>query len=138
MDSAFLGLFSTSCTPSFSGHGYPTQYAANTCRPRSDRFWLLELRVSRHFSTFYEPSVQTMDTQLNALPTLPVRARTLFWLLELRVSRTRTKPLRSGKDEGPARRRWTSATRATYTLFSPSFQPWRPSGGRRWSGRPPQ
>jgi len=30
---------------------------------------------SRHFSTFYEPSVQAMDTQLNALPTLPVLAR---------------------------------------------------------------
>src|SRR5271166_395242 len=36
----------------------------------SDRFWLLELRVSQHFSTFYEPSVQAMDTQLKALPTL--------------------------------------------------------------------
>jgi len=38
----------------------------------SDRFWARELRVSQHFSTFYEPSVQAMDTQLNALPTLPV------------------------------------------------------------------
>ncbi|MGZ3353819.1 MAG: hypothetical protein ACXVBO_03020, partial [Isosphaeraceae bacterium] len=28
------------------------------------RFWLLELRVSQHFSTFYEPSVQAMDIQL--------------------------------------------------------------------------
>ena len=44
-----LGLFSTSCGPSFSENGYPTQCAANTCRPRSDRFWLLELRVSRTF-----------------------------------------------------------------------------------------
>ena len=26
--------------------------------------WLLELRVSQHFSTFYGPSVQAMDTQL--------------------------------------------------------------------------
>src|SRR5271166_7034946 len=49
-----------------SGHGYPTQRAANTSCPRSDRFWLLELRVSRHFSTFYGPSVQAMDTQLGA------------------------------------------------------------------------
>ncbi len=32
----------------------------------SDRFRLRELRVSRHFSTFYGPSVQTMDTQLGA------------------------------------------------------------------------
>ncbi len=38
----------------------------------SDRFWLLELRVSQHFSTFYGSSVQAMDTQLNAQPTLPV------------------------------------------------------------------
>ena len=30
------------------------------------RFWLLELRVSQHFSTFYGPSVQAMDTQLCA------------------------------------------------------------------------
>jgi hypothetical protein len=28
--------------------------------------WLLELRVSQHFSTFYGSSVQAMDTQLNA------------------------------------------------------------------------
>jgi len=28
-----------------SGHGYPTQCAANISGPRSDRFWLLELRV---------------------------------------------------------------------------------------------
>ena len=30
----------------------------------SDRFGLCELRVSQHFSTFYGPSVQAMDTQL--------------------------------------------------------------------------
>ena len=35
--------------PQLSGHGYPAQRAANTSRPRSDRFWLLELRVSRTF-----------------------------------------------------------------------------------------
>src|SRR5271157_3260365 len=73
----FSDFFSTSCGPSFSGHGYPTQCAANTCRPRSDHFWLRELRVSRHFSTFYGPSVQSMDTQLGALPTLPAPARTV-------------------------------------------------------------
>ena len=43
----------------------------------SDRFWLRELRVSQHFSTFYEPSVQAMDTQINAPSTLPVLARTV-------------------------------------------------------------
>ena len=56
---------------------YPTQRAANTSCPRSGCFWLLELRVSQHFSTFYGPSVQAVDTQLNALPTLPVLARTV-------------------------------------------------------------
>src|SRR5208283_350779 len=70
-------LFLTSCGPSFSGHGYATQSAANTSCPHSDRFWLRELRVSRHFSTFYGPSVQAMDTQLHALPTLPVLTRTV-------------------------------------------------------------
>jgi len=30
------------------------------------RIWLRELRVSQHFSTFYGPSVQTMETQLGA------------------------------------------------------------------------
>src|SRR5208337_2160065 len=49
LNSAFLGLFYTSCGPSFSGHGYPTQRAANTSCPRSGRSWLLELRVSRTF-----------------------------------------------------------------------------------------
>jgi len=43
----------------------------------SDRFWLCELRVSQHFSTFYGSSVQSMGTQLNALPALPVFARTV-------------------------------------------------------------
>jgi hypothetical protein len=32
----------------------------------SDHFWLRELRVSQHFSTFYGSSVQSMDTPLNA------------------------------------------------------------------------
>ena len=60
-------------------------------------------------------------------PWIPSRARCQhllsrsdrFRLLELRVFRTRTKPLCGGKDEGPARRRWTSATHATRTKFSP-------------------
>ncbi len=43
----------------------------------SDRFRRRELRVSQQISTFYEPSVQAMDTQLNAPSTLPVRARTV-------------------------------------------------------------
>src|SRR5208337_4589919 len=51
LNSAFLGLFSASCGPSFSGHGDPTQSAANTCRPCSNRFWLRELRASQHFGS---------------------------------------------------------------------------------------
>ena len=62
VNSAFLDILRLIC----SVHGYPTQRAANTTRPRSYRLWLLELRVSRHFSTFYGPSVQSMDTQLGA------------------------------------------------------------------------
>src|SRR5208283_1775436 len=49
-----------------SGHGYPTQGAANTSCPRSDRLRLRELRESQHFSTFYGPFVQAVDTQLGA------------------------------------------------------------------------
>src|SRR5271157_2723034 len=48
----------------------------------SDRFWLCELRVSQHFSTFYGSSVQSMGTQLNALPALPIRARTVSGCLK--------------------------------------------------------
>ncbi|MGZ5941929.1 MAG: hypothetical protein ACXWN8_05750, partial [Isosphaeraceae bacterium] len=44
----------------------------------SDRFWLLELGVSQHFSTFYGSFVQAIDTQLGArrrrrIPTIVVR-----------------------------------------------------------------
>jgi len=49
-----------------SVHGYTTRRPANTSCPRSGRFRLRELRVSRHFSTFYGSSVQSMDTQLGA------------------------------------------------------------------------
>ena len=49
LNSAFLGLFSTSCGPSFSGHGYPTQGAASTSCPRLERFVSLNSAFSRHF-----------------------------------------------------------------------------------------
>src|SRR5271157_522649 len=39
--------------------------------PRSERFVCLNSAFSRHFYTFYGPSVQAIDTQLNALPTEP-------------------------------------------------------------------
>ena len=52
LNSPFLGLFWTSCGPSFSGHGYPAQRAAKTSCPRSDRFRLRQLRVSRTFLDF--------------------------------------------------------------------------------------
>ena len=41
--STFLNILRAIC----SGHGYAAQRAVNTSRPRSDRFRLLELRVSR-------------------------------------------------------------------------------------------
>jgi hypothetical protein len=49
-------------------------------------FW--NSAFSRHFSTFYGPSVQAMDIPLNALQHLLSSLRAFFWLLELRVSRT--------------------------------------------------
>jgi len=57
LNSPFLGLFWTSCGPSFSGHGYPAQRAANTSCPRSDRFRLLELPVSRTFLDQLRPQL---------------------------------------------------------------------------------
>src|SRR5271157_2481362 len=51
-----------------SVHGYTTRRPANTSCPRSGRFRLRELRVSRHFSTFYGSSVQAMDAQFGARP----------------------------------------------------------------------
>ena len=77
VNSAFLDI-----SQHFTGHLFrpwiPSSVrGANTSCPRSDRFWLRELRVSQHFSTFYGPSVQAMDTQLNAPPTLPVLTRTV-------------------------------------------------------------
>jgi len=57
LNSVFLGLFWTICGPSFSGHGYPNQRAANTSCPRSGRFWLLELRVSRTFLDQLRPQL---------------------------------------------------------------------------------
>ena len=59
----------------------------------SDRFWLLELRVSQHFSTFYGPSVQAMDTQPGALPTDPGGAHQLV-LPYIRESVNTTYPSR--------------------------------------------
>ena len=52
-------ISAASCrTPSFSGNGYPTQCAANTSRPRSDRFGLLELRVSRTGTKPLRPTIR--------------------------------------------------------------------------------
>ncbi len=84
-----------------SVHGYPTQCAANTSCPRSDRFWLLELHVSQHFSTFYEPSVQAMGIQLNALPALPVRARTVSACLNSAFLGLERKRSAVGKTKAP-------------------------------------
>jgi len=49
-------FFSTSCGPRFSGSGYLTQCIASTSCPRSGRFWLRELPVSRTFPDFFRAS----------------------------------------------------------------------------------
>ena len=41
----------------------PNSRRANTSCPSSDRFRLRELRESQHFSTFYGPSVEALDTE---------------------------------------------------------------------------
>jgi hypothetical protein len=57
-------------TPAWNQGDPPCEFPPGPPGPRQgwaaglDRFWLLELRVSQHFSTFYGPSVQAMDTQL--------------------------------------------------------------------------
>jgi hypothetical protein len=66
VNSAFLDI-----SQHFTGHLFrpwipSSARGGNTSCPHSDRFWLRELRVSQHFSTFYGPSVQAMDTQLGA------------------------------------------------------------------------
>ena len=81
----------------------------------SDRFWRLELRV---FST--NLNILRAICSGHGYPPQPAvntsrPCSDRFRLLELRVARTGTKPLCGGKDEGPARRRWTSATHATHT-----------------------
>ena len=63
VNSAFSRHFSDILRSICSGHGCPTQGAANTSCPSSDRFRLRELRESQHFSTFYGPSVQALDTE---------------------------------------------------------------------------
>ena len=63
-----------------AGVGDGLRFLSRRCQhicPRSGRFVCLNSAFSRHFYTFYGPSVQAMDAQLKALPTLPVRARTV-------------------------------------------------------------
>jgi hypothetical protein len=114
LNSSILGLFFTSRGPSFSGHGYPTQRAANTSCPRSDRFWLLELRVSRTFLDKLRPQL------LRAW--IPSSARHRRWTPTIhrgRAQRTmletgrgwRAKPARHGRKPPPDARRIFRATR---------------------------
>src|SRR5271157_3769389 len=55
----FLDILGSIC----SGHGYPAQRAANTSCPRSGRFRLFELRVSRTFLDNLRPKLLAMDNQ---------------------------------------------------------------------------
>src|SRR5208337_2881802 len=88
VNSAFLGLFSATFGPSFSGYGYPTRYAATTCCSRLDRCRQRELPVSRTFLDQFRPQLSGhgYPTQRAANTSCPRSDR--FWLLELRVSRT--------------------------------------------------
>src|SRR5271166_1698766 len=67
------------------GLRFLSRHCQHIC-PRSGRFVCSNSAFSRHFWTFYGPSVQAMDAQLKALPILPVRARTVFRVRELRES----------------------------------------------------
>src|SRR5271157_1991888 len=75
-----LLLISGLATGPPAGVGDGLRFLSRHCQhicPRSGRFVCLNSAFSRHFWTFYGPSVQAMDAQLKALPTLPVRARTV-------------------------------------------------------------
>src|SRR5208282_3360727 len=79
----------------------------------SDRFWLRELRVSQHFSTFYGSSVQSMDTKLGArhrrrTPTIH-RGRAQRTMLETGRG-WRTKSVRHRRKPPPDARRIFRAT----------------------------
>ncbi|MGZ3430786.1 MAG: hypothetical protein ACXWN0_03265, partial [Isosphaeraceae bacterium] len=50
--------------PPSAGHDVIDRKACYLSLLAQAAVWLLELRVSQHFSTFYEPSVQAMDIQL--------------------------------------------------------------------------
>ena len=58
--STFLNILRLIC----SGPGYPTQRAGTTSCPRSERFWLLELRGFSDLSEQIAPQFQAMDTQV--------------------------------------------------------------------------
>ncbi len=66
--STFLNILRAIC----SDHGYPAQGAAKTSVHARGVSGCVNSAFSRHFYTFYGPSVQAMDTQLHALPILPV------------------------------------------------------------------
>src|SRR5271166_6020366 len=119
--------------------------------------WLLELRVSQHFSTFYGPSVQAIDAQLNAPSTLPVLARTVsgclnsafsrhfytFYELSVQTMDTQVTRQRSGtgrpsvEGDGPVRRPCPNQRSTLWTrrLVVPS--PPHPNPLPRW-GREPE
>ncbi len=64
-----------------SVHGYPTQRVASTPCPRSDRFWLLELRVSRTFLDQLRPQLLR--------PWIPNSARHRRWTPMIQRGRAR-------------------------------------------------
>src|SRR5271157_1325831 len=62
--------------------------AANTSCLRSDRFWLLELRVSRTFRDQLRPQLSGHGYPTGRAANTSCACSDRFWLVELRVSRT--------------------------------------------------
>ena len=112
LNSAFLGLFSTSCGPSFSGHGYPTQGAANTSCPRSGRFRLYELRVSRTFLDQLRPQLFR--------PWIPNSARHRRWTPMIHRGRAR-RTISAGNWFG----QWSPGPPSSATAVLPAPDRWR-------------
>src|SRR5271157_2034360 len=110
-----LLLISGLATGPPAGVGDGLRFLSRHCQhicPRSGRFVCLNSAFSRHFWTFYGPSVQAMDAQLKARPTLPVRARTVSGCVNsanLNISQHFTGHLFRPLDTEPGMRqgRWT-------------------------------
>ena len=94
-------LISTLATPAGGRHARTVSGCLNSA-------------FSRHFYTFYEPSVQAMDTQLNSRQNFLSWRLNRFWLLELRVctfvDNLRPKDGANPRERGSPRPCWVVTT----------------------------